>query len=104
MSRNEVLTYRDVASSTKRIPKGPLREALLQALSGLIAGTLMAVFISGLVYWFRFSLPIAFAVSFFLSWALASLIDRPKKFTQRAWILVLAGIALASYAVMRVGW
>jgi len=105
VSRNEILTYRDVSSSTKTTPKGPLREVLLQTLSALVAGTLMGVFIIGLVYWFRFSTPVAFAVSFFSGWTVASLIDRPKKFTHRAWILVLAGIALASYVVMRIiGW
>lgn len=67
MSRNEVLTYRDVASSTKRIPKGPLREVLLQTLCALIAGTLMAVLISGFVYWFRFSLPSSVCCELFLT-------------------------------------
>ena len=105
MSRNEIPTYRNVSSSTKTIPKGTLRGELLQTLFFIVGATLTGVFTEWLVSWFRFSIPAAFAVSFFSGWTVATLIHRPKKLTHGAWILVLAGIALASYVVMRIiGW
>ena len=105
MSKNEILTYRDVSSSTKTIPEGTRRGEFLKTLSMLVAGTLTGLFTEGLVHWFRLSMPVTFAVSFFSCWTLASLIYRPKKITHRAYILGLAGIALASYFVMRIlGW
>ena len=65
----------------------------------------MGLFLVGLVHWFRFSIPVASAVSFFVGWTLASLIDRPKKVAHRAWIPVLASVALANYVGMRIiGW
>jgi hypothetical protein len=103
MSRNEILTYHDDSSSKRTIPKWTLRGELLQLLSVIVAGILTGVFTTCLVSRFRLSLPVAFAVSFFSGWTVASLIHRPKKL--RVWIAVLAGVALASYVVMRIiGW
>jgi VIT1/CCC1 family predicted Fe2+/Mn2+ transporter len=103
MSRNEILTYHDVSSPKRTTPKGTLRGELLQTLSFFVGAILTGVFTMCLVSRFRLSLPLAFAVSFFSGWTVASLIHRPKKL--RLWIAVVAGIALASYLVMRIiGW
>jgi hypothetical protein len=100
MSKDAILTYRDVSSSKSAVPKGILRGELLQPLSFFVGPILTGVFTICLVSWFRLSLPLAFAVSFFSGWTGASLIYRPKKF--RVWIAVIAGVALASYVVMRI--
>ncbi len=100
MPRNEILTYHDDSSSKRTIPKGTLRGELLQFLSFIVAPILTGVFTRCLVSRFRLSLPLAFSLSFFSGWTIASVIHRPKKLG--LWTAVVAGVALASYVVMRI--